>query len=74
RLPAGDWQVVIVSRADVPEPAVEPRRWNSGATGVVVRFPRAWALNARAVERALSAALGVSEWARVRGPDSMRLR
>jgi hypothetical protein len=76
RLPGGSWQVVIVlaSQRDVPEPEVVPHVWESGATGVVVRFPRRLPLNAEAVERVLSSALGVSEWVRVRGPDSMQLR
>ena len=74
RLPGGAWRVVIVSRADVAEPGVEHREWDSGAAGVVVRFPRLGLLNAVAVERVLSAALGVTEWVSIRGPDSMRLR
>jgi hypothetical protein len=74
RLAGGDWRVVIVSRCDVAEPQVVPQRWESGVSGVFVRFPRAGRLNREAVERMLSAALGVSEWAQVRGPDSMQLR
>jgi hypothetical protein len=74
RLPGGDWQVVIVSRRDVAEPQIVPQRWESGVSGVVVRFPRTGRLNRETVERLLSAALGVSEWVEVRGPDSMRLR
>jgi hypothetical protein len=76
RLPGGGWQVVIVSafERDVPEPEVVPQAWESGVTGVFVRFPRRLPLNAEAVERVLSAALGVREWLRVRGPDSMQLR
>jgi hypothetical protein len=76
RLPGGDWQVLVVSALgrDVSEPEVVPQVWESGATGMLVRFPRRLALNAEAVERVLSAALGVTEWVPVRGPDSMRLR
>jgi hypothetical protein len=74
RLPGSDWQVCIVSRFDVPAPEVRPSRWESGVTGLVIRFPRAARLNREAVERVLSATLGVSEWVEVRGPDSMRLR
>jgi hypothetical protein len=74
RLPGGDWQVVIVSRYDVVEPQVVPQRWESGASGVLVRFPRSARLDQAAVERVLSAALGVREWVAVRGPDSMQLR
>jgi hypothetical protein len=76
RLPGGDWQVVIVSEfeRDVPEPQVVPQRWESGVSGVFVRIPRADRINAAAVERVLSSAFGVSEWVRVRGPDSMQIR
>ena len=74
RLPGEDWQVVIVSRYDVPEPDAVLQVWDSGVRGVFVRFPCGWPLNAAAVEQVLSAALGVSEWVAVRGPDSMWLR
>ncbi len=76
RLPGGAWQVVIFSafERDVPEPEAVPQVWNSGATGLFVRFPRHEQINKEAVERVLSAALGVSEWVRVRGPDSMQIR
>ena len=76
RLPGGDWQVVIVSAfdRDVHEPQVSPQQWESGVTGVFVRIPRSEQINAATVERVLSEVLGVSEWVRVRGPDSMRLR
>ena len=40
RLPGEDWQVVIVSRYDGAEPQVVPQKWASGASGVVVWFPR----------------------------------
>ncbi len=76
RLSGGDWQVVIVSAfdRDVPAPQVVPQRWESGVSGVFVRLPRAERINAASVERVLSEALGISEWVRVRGPDSMQLR
>jgi hypothetical protein len=76
RLPGGDWQVVIVSafERDIPQPQVVPQRWESGVSGVFVRIPRAERINAGTVERILSEALGVSEWVRVSGPDSMQLR
>jgi hypothetical protein len=74
RLPGGDWCVVTVSRCDVLEPEVVPQIWESGAGGVLVRFPRLGSLNAEAVERILSAALGVSEWISARGPDSIQHR
>jgi hypothetical protein len=76
RVPGGDWQVVIVSAfdRDVPDPQVVPQQWASGVSGVLVRLPRAEPINAATVERVLSEALGVSEWVRVHGPDSMQLR
>jgi hypothetical protein len=75
-LPGGAWQVVIFSafERDMPEPEVVPQVWVSGVTGVFVRYPRHARLNQAAVERVLSAALGVTEWVQVRGPDSMQIR
>jgi len=76
RQPGGAWQVFIVSASerDVPAPQVVPRRWESRVTGVFIRLPRSERINAATVERVLSETLGVSEWVRVRGPDSMQLR
>lgn len=76
RLPDGARQVMIFSafQRDVPEPEVIPQVWDSGVSGVLVRFPRHLPLNAEAVERVLSESLGVSEWVRVSGPNSMLLR
>lgn len=74
RLPGGDWQVVIVSRYDEAEPQVVPQKWESGVSGVIIRFPRSARLNRAAVERVLSVSLSVWEWVVVRGPDSMQLR
>jgi hypothetical protein len=70
RLADGVWRVVIVSRCDV----TEPQEWESGVSGVLIRFPRAGRLNRAVDKQVLSAALGVSEWVEVRGPDSMQLR
>jgi len=74
RLADGVWRAVIVSRCDVPEPQVLPQQWESGVSGVFIRFPRAGRLNRAVVEQVLSVALGVAEWVEVRGPDSMHLR
>jgi hypothetical protein len=74
RLPGGEWQVVIVSRYDVQEPEVVPQQWESGVSGVLIRFPRSGRLDRAAVERVLSTSLGVWDWDAVRGPDSMKLR
>ncbi len=76
RLPDQDWRVFIVSASqrDVPNAQIAPLRWPSGATGVLMRVPRAEKINAETVERLLSEAFQVSDWIRVRGPDSMQLR
>jgi hypothetical protein len=74
RMPGADWQVVIVTRCDVSEPVVTPQVWDSGTTGVEIRFPRPAKLDRIAVEQTLSSALGISEWVAVRGPNSMQLR
>jgi hypothetical protein len=75
RLPGGEWQVFVFSRFDdAPGPDVRPCRWDSGATGVFVRFPKPGRLGKAEVERVLALAAGVEGWIAVRGPDSMRLR
>lgn len=76
RLPDNDWQVFIVSAIDREVQGVEivPQQWQSGVTGLLIKIPMAERINASTVERLLSKRLGVSEWARVRGPDSMQLR
>jgi hypothetical protein len=74
RLPGGTWQVIIVSRQDVPEPQIVPQKWESGASGFWIRFPREMRLNRAIVEALLSTTLNVPEWIQVRGPDSMQLR
>ena len=48
--------------------------WASGVKGMNVIVSDATKLNKSLVFRALSDALGVTEWTEVRGPDSMRLR
>jgi hypothetical protein len=74
RLPGGEWQVITVSRREVTEPVVQQGSWDSGVTGIHIRFPKHGILNAEVVEGLLSKELGVKEWVRVRGPDSMQLR
>jgi len=74
RLPGGEWQVVIVSRYDVQKPEVVPQRWESGTSGVLIRFPRSDRLDRAAVEQVLSTSLGVWKWVDVRGPDSVQMR
>ena len=76
RLPGNDWQVFIVSAFDREVQVVQmvSQQWQSGVTGLLLRIPMAERINAATVERLLSDRLGVSEWARVQGPDSMQLR
>lgn len=76
RLPGQDWQVFIVSAShrDVPYGQIVPQRWQSGMTGVLLHIPQPEKINAESVERLLSEAFHISDWIRVRGPDSMQLR
>jgi hypothetical protein len=75
RLPGGEWQVFIFSRfEDVGEPVVRHGQWDSGVTGIFVRFPKSGRLGKAEVEQVLAAAAGVDGWTEMRGPDSMLLR
>ena len=75
RLLGGEWQVFIFTTlGEATAPNWIPSRWESGVTGVFVRYPRAQRLNKATAEAVLSEALGVTEWVEVRGPDSMELR
>lgn len=75
RLPGGEWEVVIASRSvSVTTPQWRRSRWESGVTGLVLKYPSEQPLNKSAVEAVLSEALGVTEWVEVRDPDSMQLR
>ena len=74
RLDRGAWQVFVFSRYQVARASVIVSKWESGVSGVVVRFPQSEKLNKPVVEQVLSDWLGVNEWHEVRGPDSMELR
>lgn len=76
RLPERDWQVLIFGRdSRVSQPVVRTDgRWESGVTGIHVKWPPAAPLNKGVVLRLLSEQLGVTEWEEVHGPDSMQLR
>jgi hypothetical protein len=74
RLGAGGWQVFIFSKRAVEGPVWTACTWDSGVAGVVFRVPRSMTPNMASVEALMSEALGVAEWERVRGPDSMNLR
>jgi hypothetical protein len=73
-LPGCPWQVFIFSRRAIQQPEVRPSVWDSGVSGVVVRFPKLGVLNKETVKEILSQSLGVTNWDEVRGPDSMQLR
>jgi hypothetical protein len=76
RLPEREWQVFIFGPDDrVTQPVARTDEdWESGVTGVYVKWPRGAPLNKDIVLRLLSEQLGVTEWEEVRGPDSMMLR
>ncbi len=75
-LPDHDWQVFIFGPdSTVSEPEVNAKgRWESGVTGVFVKWPESLTLNKSEVLRILSEHLGVTEWQEVNGPDSIQLR
>ena len=76
RLPERDWQVFIFGPdSRVTQPVVRTDgHWESGVTGVHVKWPRGAPLNKDVVLRLLSEQLHVTQWEEVRGPDSMQLR
>ena len=74
RVAGGEWQVFIFSRYPLDHAIIIPTNWESGASGIVVRFPESQTLSKTAVDQVMSEAIGVSEWVEVRGPDSMQLR
>lgn len=74
RLVDGDWQVFIVSKRDVDEPAIKDSIWDSGVTGLHITFPRDRPLDQSVVESLLASHLNVGSWRVVRGPDSIVLR
>jgi hypothetical protein len=75
RLPGGEWQVFIFTTfGEATEPHWVLSQWESGVTGLFVKYPRCSRLNKATAEAVLSEALGVTEWVEVRGPDSMQLR
>jgi len=76
RLPHLDWQVFIFGPFPgvTTDPVITQGKWQSGVTGVHVKWPKSRMLNKTAVLQILSQVLGVTEWEEVRGPDSMQLR
>jgi hypothetical protein len=75
RLPGCEWQVFIFGRGAVTSPEININvRWQSGVSGIFVKWPREWTLNKAGVVRVLSERFGITDWEEVRGPDSMRLR
>ena len=75
RLPGGEWQVFIFSRHATSKPEINVQaKWESGVTGVNVRYPKSEKLDKSAVMQILSSSLGVTEWQEIHGPDSISLR
>lgn len=74
RLRGCQWQVFIVSPCERGATAIEPQTWDSGVTGLLLRWPRSLRLGRRQVEQTLGRFLHVEHWTEVRGPDSIVLR
>jgi hypothetical protein len=76
RLPGQEWQVFIFGPdTTVVAPEVNPRaRWESGVTGVFVKWPESLRLHKAVILQILSEHLGITKWNEVHGPDSMGLR
>src|SRR5437762_2065773 len=74
RLQDGIWQVIIVSKGDVLTPQIKFTEWDSGVTGIFIRFPQHKPLNAIQTEALLSSIFDVKSWIKVQGPNSMVLR
>ena len=74
RLAGRDWQVLIFTRCDIPEPILTDTTWQSGVTGLHIAFPQNRTLNQSVVERLLGSHFNVQSWQVVHGPDSMVLR
>jgi hypothetical protein len=69
-----DWCVVIISKRPIEVPSWKGCMLESGVSGIAVQVPLGMQLNSASVESLLSAILGVGDWGRVRGADSMQLR
>jgi|GEM_PF-1113038 len=75
RLPGKDWQIFVAQTWRVTELEIKPVTWESGVTGIIIRFPlEKAALNQNSVEDVMSDFFDVQIWKEVRGPDSMQLR
>jgi hypothetical protein len=74
RIDSGEWSVFIFSKRAAGKTTWKPGVRSSGVGGIVFEVALITALNMLSVERLMSEALGVKEWRRVKGPDSMDLR
>lgn len=75
RLPEQDWRIFIFIRRPIAHPQIKADiKWESGAIGINVFFPKNDRLNKAIALQLLSGYLGVSEWREVKGPNSMNLR
>src|SRR5262249_41171652 len=66
RLPGRFWEVMIFTRADVPELCQRPSQWESGITGTIFYVPRDFKLDWNALVQALSEAFGYEGWVQVK--------
>lgn len=80
RLPGEFWKVVIFGKEDVPEMWCRTSNWQratkwEGEVPVTeVRLPKHAKMGRAELLRAMTEAVGHSDWAEVAGPDSMMLR
>lgn len=74
RLPGRFWEVLIMSKKDVPELRYRPTTWSSGITGLIVDVPKSIAIDQAFVINTMASVFGEKAWAVVKGPDSIVLR
>jgi hypothetical protein len=74
RLPGRCWEVLIMSKKDVPELRYRPSTWSSGITGLIVDVPKSIAIDQAFVINTMASVFGEKAWAVVKGPDSIVLR
>ena len=77
RLPGEAWEVFIFTHLNNGPYGIGVWKdliWDSGVRGLNAVMPADTKLSKETVFNVLSQALGVAEWAEVRGPDSIVLR
>jgi hypothetical protein len=80
RVPGEFWKAAIFRKENVSQIQWEacvwhrPTEWEREMSGLVIRLPMMTRLGRDELLRAISAALGFSDWIEVSGPDSLILR